>query len=162
MYSCGPDIILIVMFKNIKAYYDKYKSVSLQAIQFGVVGVVTLLIDVLVTYFVHQAGVSAQVASGAGFLSGFFFNFPMNRKKVFNHSKQDRFSLKMQITLYAVLSIFNLILTSWLVGWLAENIMEIQYAKTLVTAVFAVWNFFVFKIFIFSKHHSGEKDTLNT
>ena len=81
----------------------------------------------------------------------------MNRKQVFNHSKDDRFSLKTQIYLYALLSIFNLIATSMMVDVLVKtNILEIQWAKIITTVVFAIWNFLVFKSFIFSKKKHDE------
>ena len=98
------------------------------------------------------------MASGIGFLSGFCVNFPLNRKQVFNHSEDDRFPLKAQIYLYASLSIFNLIATSVTVDVLVStNILEIQWAKIVTTVVFAVWNFLVFKLFIFSKKVSHEE-----
>ena len=82
----------------------------------------------------------------------------MNRKRVFNHSKDDRFSLKSQICLYALLSFFNLMATSTAVDLLVKmNILEIQWAKIVTTIVFAVWNFLVFKLFIFSKKVSHEE-----
>ena len=126
---------------------------------FGIVGITTLLVDTLVTsilyYIVH---LPAFMASGVGFLSGFCVNFPLNRKQVFNHSEDDRFSLKAQIYLYASLSIFNLIATSMAVDVLVStNMLEIQWAKIITTVVFAIWNFLVFKLFIFSKKVSHEE-----
>ena len=124
---------------------------------FGIVGITTLLIDALVTStFYYIAHLPAFMASGIGFLSGFCVNFPLNRKQVFNHSEDDRFSLKTQIYLYASLSIFNLIATSMTVDVLVStNMLEIQWAKIVTTVVFAIWNFLVFKLFVFSK----KKDT---
>ncbi len=129
------------------------KKLIQQLVLFGVVGVVTLIIDTSVTYMLYNfVHLQAFLASGIGFLSGFFFNFPMNRKKVFHHSEDDRFSLHAQIILYAALSIFNLIATSAAVaGLVGLNLLKIQYAKIIVTAIFAVWNFLVFRLFIFSK-----------
>ena len=125
---------------------------------FGIVGVTTLAVDTLVTSILYYiAKMPAFMASGIGFLSGFCVNFPMNRKQVFNHSKDDRFSLKTQIYLYALLSIFNLIATSMMVDVLVKtNILEIQWAKIITTVVFAIWNFLVFKSFIFSKKKHDE------
>lgn len=129
------------------------KKLIQQIVLFGVVGGVTLVIDTSVTYVLYNfAHLPAFLASGIGFLSAFFFNFPMNRKKVFHHSADDRFSLRTQIILYAALSIFNLIATSAAVaGLVGLNLLKIQYAKIIVTAIFAVWNFLVFRLFIFSK-----------
>ena len=135
------------------------KKLVVQIFLFGIVGITTLLVDTLVTsilyYIVH---LPAFMASGVGFLSGFCVNFPLNRKQVFNHSEDDRFSLKAQIYLYASLSIFNLIATSMAVDVLVStNMLEIQWAKIITTVVFAVWNFLVFKLFIFSKKVSHEE-----
>ena len=135
------------------------KKLVVQIFLFGIVGITTLLIDALVTStFYYIAHLPAFMASGIGFLSGFCVNFPLNRKQVFNHSEDDRFPLKAQIYLYASLSIFNLIATSVTVDVLVStNILEIQWAKIVTTVVFAVWNFLVFKLFIFSKKVSHEE-----
>lgn len=134
------------------------KKLVIQILLFGIVGVTTLAVDTLVTSILYYiAKMPAFMASGVGFLSGFCVNFPMNRKQVFNHSKDDRFSLKTQIYLYALLSIFNLIATSMMVDVLVKtNILEIQWAKIITTVVFAIWNFLVFKLFIFSKKKHDE------
>lgn len=133
------------------------RKLIVQIFLFGIVGIITLLIDALVTStFYYIAHLPAFMASGIGFLSGFCVNFPLNRKQVFNHSEDDRFSLKTQIYLYTSLSIFNLIATSMTVDVLVStNMLEIQWAKIVTTVVFAIWNFLVFKLFIFSK----KKDT---
>jgi hypothetical protein cdiviTM7_01485 len=134
------------------------KKLVIQILLFGIVGMATLAVDTLVTSILYYiAKMPAFMASGIGFLSGFCVNFPMNRKQVFNHSKDDRFSLKAQIYLYALLSIFNLIATSMMVDVLVKtNILEIQWAKIITTVVFAIWNFLVFKLFIFSKKKHDE------
>lgn len=135
------------------------KKLVIQMLLFGIVGVTTLAVDTLVTSISYYiAKMPAFMASGIGFLSGFCVNFPMNRKRVFNHSEDDRFSLKSQICLYALLSFFNLMATSTAVDLLVKmNILEIQWAKIVTTIVFAVWNFLVFKLFIFSKKVSHEE-----
>lgn len=136
------------------------KKLVIQILLFGIVGVTTLAVDTLVTSILYYiAKMPAFMASGVGFLSGFCVNFPMNRKQVFNHSKDDRFSLKTQIYLYALLSVFNLIATSMMVDVLVKtNILEIQWAKIITTVLFAIWNFLVFKLFIFSKKRKNISD----
>jgi putative flippase GtrA len=130
----------------------KYSKHIKQVIFFGVVGVVTLLIDLAVTTSLyHLLHFPPYLASGIGFLSGFFFNFPMNRKKVFHHSELDRFSLRTQIAQYIGLCIFNLFMTGILTQLLVHSGVEIAIAKILITAVIAVWNFLLFKLYIFSK-----------
>ncbi|MBF1043418.1 MAG: GtrA family protein, partial [Candidatus Nanosynbacter sp.] len=74
---------------------DNMKNgIFLKIFLFLVVGGITLLIDTSISYILyHNIHLPAFLASGIGFLSGFVFNFPVNRKKVFNHSQYDRFSL---------------------------------------------------------------------
>jgi putative flippase GtrA len=132
-----------------------------QAMMFGVVGVITLLIDLSVTtLFFNVLHFPAFLSSGIGFLSGFFFNFPVNRKRVFKHSKEDRFSLKGQVVLYVALSVFNLTMTSLLVEMLVSiNLVTIGYAKLVATAIIAVWNFLLYRYFIFSGKNSDDIPT---
>ena len=119
---------------------------------FLLIGGVTFLIDVMVTVALYNVfHFPAFIASCAGFLSGFFFNFPMNRKRVFKHSKNDRFSFAFQISAYATLALINLFLTGFLTEFLVTLGTNIAIAKVIVTGIIAVWNFILFKFFIFSK-----------
>src|SRR5689334_15314845 len=125
---------------------EKYRPIIGQMTFFVIVGVVTLGIDVLMTAFCfYILKFPAYLASSVGFLSGFFFNFPMNRKKVFRHESKDRFSLKTQVFFYISLSLFNLLFTSFVVQILVDVGIAIQYAKVIVTAIIAAWNFVLFK-----------------
>lgn len=140
----------------------KYTPLFKQVILFCIVGVVTLCIDVGTSTFLYVVvHLPAYLASGIGFLSGFFVNFPINRKKVFHHSDSDRFSLRLQVVLYVLLCLFNLIVTSFLVNIMVNSgFLAIEYAKILVTMMIAVWNFLLFKLFIFSKRTNEDTPTL--
>lgn len=131
----------------------KHKQTANEVVLFGLVGVATVAVDTAVSWACyHMLGFSPYTASAIGFLSGFVVNFPLNRKRVFKHSENDRFSLHTQIVLYALLSLFNLFATSLIVGLLVNHhLLPIQFAKLVVTAVFAIWNFVWFKVLIFSK-----------
>lgn len=156
IFYLDASILVTTMQNSIQS--EHFRNTIKQIVIFLVVGAITLLIDVTVTRTLYSAfHFPAYLASGIGFLSGFVFNFPMNRKKVFHHSSNDTFSLRVQIFLYAGLSMFNLIATSLAVGLLTDNkVVAIQYAKIIVTAIFAIWNFIVFKFFIFSKRNSAQ------
>ncbi len=135
---------------------NNYLKLTKQITFFVLVGAITFLIDLSVTaalyYLLH---LPAYLSSGIGFLSGFFFNFPMNRKKVFQHSNKDQHSLKIQLILYASLCIFNLIATSGLTElFVSSGLLTIAYAKIVITAFIATWNFIIFKLFIFSKKNA--------
>jgi putative flippase GtrA len=131
----------------------KYMNLIKQAALYGIVGVVTLGIDITVTVIIFNvAHLSAFLASAIGFLSGFFFSFPMNRKKVFHHHANDKFSLHSQIIMYISLAVFNLFATSAMVEFMVTNsLVTISVAKIIVTAAIAVWNFILFRQLIFSK-----------
>lgn len=131
----------------------KYKKLIFQIIFFGIVGVTTLVIDILVTVFLFEVvGLPAYLSAGLGFLSGFFFNFPMNRHKVFRHTPQDRFGIKTQVTMFMALSGFNLLVNGGITELLVSlEIAPIAIAKILITILIAIWNFVLFKLLIFSK-----------
>lgn len=130
----------------------RYGELIKQIIGFVGVGVVTFLIDIIsTTILFYGAHFPAYLASASGFLLGFLFAFPTNRKRVFHHSIHDRYSMKLQVLFYLSLSLFNLIITSAIVEVLVGSEIEIQIAKILVTALIAMWNFLLFKFFIFSK-----------
>lgn len=128
-------------------------SLLWQIILFGLVGGTTLLIDVISSSaFYYIFHFPAYISSGAGFIIGFLFSFPMNRKRVFHHSDKDRFSLKFQVLLYILLSLANLVITSLLVDLLVtQHVTSIQIAKIIMTGLIAIWNFLIFKFFVFSK-----------
>ena len=140
---------------NDRVYLTK-KNIT-QIALFLVVGGVTFLIDLAVTTSLYSLlHLPAYLASAIGFLSGFFFNFPMNRKKVFKHSIHDRFGIKQQIGLYALLSVFNLFATSLIVEILVTIGIDIGISKIAVTILIAIWNFLIFKFFVFSKRNTED------
>ena len=84
----------------------------------------------------------------------------MNRKQVFRHNEHDRFPLKTQIILYVLLSVFNLFATSVAVDALVNfRILEIQWAKVIITAIFAVWNFLVFRLVILPREKMSKENS---
>lgn len=128
------------------------KDFMQQGLLFLLVGGVTFLIDLIVTVALNNLlHLSPYLSSSIGFLSGFVFNFPMNRKKVFKHSINDRFKMTTQIYLYITLCVFNLLVTSVLSEALVLAGLYIGYAKIFITAMISVWNFLIFKYFVFSK-----------
>lgn len=139
-----------------KAKMHKYSRILRQFIFFGIVGVISLIIDVGITTALYDLlHFPAYLASSLGFLSGFLFNFPMNRSKVFKHAKNDKFSLRIQLIMYFALSGFNLLVTGSVVHYLVESVnIHIEYAKIFVTVIIAVWNFALFRLVIFSKNNS--------
>lgn len=137
----------------------KYSKLVKQIFLFGLVGGISFLIDLTVTSLLYNLlHFPAYLAGIIGFLSAFFFNFPINRKQVFKHLKHDRFKLRTQIILYITLSIFNLIMTALILELMVgSRVFSIEVAKIIMTAMIATWNFLLFKFYIFSKKPDAEE-----
>lgn len=132
------------------------KKTVVQVVLFGLVGLGSLLIDLLVTTLLYRrVGFPASISGVCGFLSAFFFNFPINRKHVFHHTDADRFSLKAQVLMFITLSLVNLVITGLAMHLLVEVMsVNVTLAKALTTGAIAVWNFVIMKMVIFSKNKS--------
>ncbi len=116
------------------------------------------MIDLAVTTYLYKnLHFPAYLAGITGFLSSFFFNFPINRKHVFKHGKNDRFTLKTQTILFISLCVFNILMTGVFMEFLV-NVLSVRVgiSKVLITGVIAVWNFMLFKLFIFSKSSTSQ------
>lgn len=62
--------------------------------------------------------------------------------------------MKIQVSLYVALCLFNLLMTAVLMQLLVESdLLRVEVAKVLITALIAVWNFIIFKFWIFSKKY---------
>ena len=140
----------------------KHAKLLKQITLFGVVGGGSLLVDLLVTTSLYDIlHTPAYLAGTAGFLAGFFFSFPINRKHVFKHNDDDRFSVKIQALLYGLLCLFNLTATALIMEVIVTaDLLNISLAKMSVTALIAIWNFLIFKLWIFSKRPYAEVDTM--
>ncbi|MEO5949044.1 MAG: GtrA family protein [Candidatus Saccharimonas sp.] len=123
-----------------------------QIILFGIVGVISLVIDTSVTWFLYEIiAVPVAIASIVGFFSAFAFNFPVNRKRVFHHTDNDRYALHVQIALYAALLFFNAGFTAVAAYLLVKGGLSIVATKILLTALIAIWNFLLFRYVVFAK-----------
>lgn len=137
---------------------QKHQHLIKQLVLFGLVGGTSLLLDVTVTTLAYRWWhIPAGIAGVLGFCSAFFFNFPINRKHVFNHTKNDRFGIKAQVGLYVVLSCINIgataVMMQLAVGSLHSNV---SVSKICTTAIIAAWNFLLFKFYIFAKDKPAE------
>jgi putative flippase GtrA len=129
------------------------KNALKQLVSYGIVGLASFCIDVSLTTAAYDVlRVSPFAAGVVGFVAGFLFGFPVNRKHVFDHTKHDKYSLRTQVTAYAGLCGANLLITGTLTQLLVEDArLRIFVAKVCVTALIAVWNFFILKYLVFSK-----------
>lgn len=141
---------------------SKHRQQLKQLVSFGAIGLGSFALDVAVTTALYDyLHFSPGLAASVGFLSAFFFNFPLNRKHVFSHSQNDRFVLRVQVILYATLSTFNLVMTGVAMQFAVKHAhVQIGVARIVVVGVIAIWNFFILKFLIFSKREVTEVEGL--
>ena len=133
---------------------SKYRKTIKQIILFGLVGVGSLIIDVTITTISYKYfHVPAAISGIFGFIAAFGFNFPLNRKKVFKHENNSKYSLKLQIVFYFILCIFNIIVTAAFMYLLVDRIhLVIFIAKVSTTAFISIYNYFILRFIIFSQN----------
>ncbi len=99
-------------------------------------------IFIILFYFID---ISLTAASVVSFLIGFAVSYLLNRLWVFN----SRMQAKRQLILYSLLAIFNVIIST--IGLiLLSKIIEPAITKIIMVIMIAVWNYFIYKYFIFS------------
>lgn len=123
----------------------------LKQIQFVLTGGLLFIIDYIFSLSAFYIfNLEAAFASAVGFAASFLVGFSINRNIVFKHTQQSRLTVANQVTLYLLLALFNVVISSYLVQLLVDNVAPIEYIKPFVVVVFAVWNYFVLNRYIFS------------
>jgi len=127
------------------------RIIASQFVRFLFVGTMTLLFDAFVTTILYRlVQLAPGLSSAIGFVSGFAINFFGNRGIVFKSSNNFLLSKKMQILSYIALVLFNLSTSSLLIEFLVSRFdMNITILKIVFGAIIALWNFIIYKVFIF-------------
>jgi putative flippase GtrA len=99
---------------------------------------------------VYVVGLPAPQANACAYLVGLGVNFTVNRHAVFRASGPAHHALSRQLTLYALLALANLIVTSALVGLLA-GVVPAYVAKLAVMAVIVPGNYVLYRRHIFAR-----------
>jgi putative flippase GtrA len=85
------------------------------------------------------------VAQPLSFLTGLLISYSLNRAWVFRTGA----SSKIEFMKYAVLAVLNLFASTIIVATLIEIGFAAMVAKLIVIGLVALWNYFVYKNFIF-------------
>ena len=100
---------------------------------------------VMIREMTHWSVAVAQIIS---FIIGFVVSFLLNRQWVFSDSAKKHW--QEQILAYSLLAIVNIGLTATLMVFVVDNLGISQwFAKFVMMAMVAVWNYFIFKKVIF-------------
>jgi len=107
-----------------------------------------------VIFVICTTRIPLETSNIISFTAGFFISFSLNKMWVFTATK----NTARQMLLYFLLSIFNLIVGTFMIWFLVNNICVWQYAaKIIIMILIATWNFFIYKKIIFKSTHS-QKD----
>ena len=100
----------------------------------------------LVVFYILEF--SAVIANTIGFCIGLIISFLLNKLWTFNGSEQ-KHGWKKQAIVYSLLAIFNLLFTNIMIKELVDAGTPGYVAKLILMIVVVLWNFIVFKRFIF-------------
>lgn len=103
-----------------------------------------------VAFFVFYTLLSwpLYVSNSISFCVGLVVSFVLNRTWAFRKDNFDMHHHK-QLVMYVCLALFNLVLTNVIIGVL-HGIMPVLVAKLGAMLCIVVWNFFIFRFFIFA------------
>ncbi len=136
-----------------KTYQSSFvqKIFSLKPLRFFISGGILYVVDVVSTSIAfYSFHLPAWFASAIGFCVSFLVGFLITKNFVFKHNEKSRFGIKLQIALYMLLALLNLVLSSYIVDVAVRTGVRVEVAKTIIVGVMAVWNYFLLNKFIFS------------
>lgn len=124
-----------------------------ETFRFLFVGGLSFVADFGLLWLLHEAfNLDLFISSVVAFVSSFFVNFYLQKLFTFQARKRTARAL----ALYTTLSIFNTLATGIIVTNLESTVIGWQGAKILSVIMISIWNFFIYKFFIFSKPVSEE------
>lgn len=129
----------------------KYADLCKQLIKFGIVGVISTLLDYgLMVLFTEVFGIYYLLSSTLSYAVSLVFNYAASMKYVFR-GKEDMNKVK-EFVIFTVLCLMGMGLNQ-LVLWLIVEKIGISYmiSKIFATAVVMVWNFVTRKLFLEEK-----------
>lgn len=120
--------------------FDKYLSVLIEMVKYGLVSVSALAVDVGLLYaFVEYSGYHHLYAATVSFLCGLAVNYTLARIYVF---KQRRLPLVQEFLCYASIGVIGLLLNDLIILLLVWLGAWYLYAKAVSVAVVFFFNFF--------------------
>lgn len=129
----------------------KYGKLLVQLIKFGIVGVISTLLDYgLMVFFTEVCGIFYLLSSTLSYAISLVFNYAASMKYVFR-GREDRNKIK-EFLIFTVLCLLGMGINQ-LILWLIVEQAGIDYriSKILATLVVMVWNFVTRKLFLEQK-----------
>lgn len=117
-----------------------------RVIRFLVVGALSFGIDLGLLMVLHEvAGVKLWIATPVAFIASLLFNFLLQRRYTFQATNKGPVSAVK----YGALVVFNIFATDLIVLFFADTELTYATGKVVSTVSTMVWNFFIYKYWIF-------------
>ncbi|CAH0255711.1 hypothetical protein SRABI26_03259 [Arthrobacter sp. Bi26] len=127
-------------------------------VKFLVVGGLSFAIDLGLLALLHEVGgVDLWIATPIAFLTSLVFNFFVQKNFTFQSGARAHVSFFK----YGALVVFNVVATDVIVNVIADAGQSYALGKVISTVVTTVWNFLLYKHWIFKAAPAHEGDTVD-
>lgn len=117
-----------------------------RVVKFLIVGVMSFALDLGLLMLLHEgAGVELWLATPVAFITSLVFNFLLQRRYTFQATNKGHVSAFK----YGLLVVFNILATDAIVLLFADTELTYATGKVVSTVSTMVWNFFIYKYWIF-------------
>lgn len=128
------------------------------SIRFLIVGGFTFVVDYGSFFILFTAlNEALYVANSISFTLGLITSFSLNRAWTFSNNNFAK-RVSHQFGSYLVLALTNLLMSNVFVGLLRHIGVNPRIGKIITIAVISIWNFFMYKKFIFTPEKSDSKN----
>jgi putative flippase GtrA len=135
------------MPESIKKYLSK--ALSKQFARYLIAGGTAFATEYLIFLGIFGlTGMSIVISHSLSFLAGLFVSYTLNRQWVFASDSYAK-RISYQMLSYVSLAGFNLIMTNIIINSLVVGGVHPFISKILVMMMVAIWNFLIFRYFIF-------------
>ena len=125
-----------------------------RTVKFLLVGGLSFVVDLGLLVLLHEVcNVGLWIATPIAFIVSLIFNFLMQRSFTFRSTHKPLTSLVK----YLLLVVLNVLATDVIVNWFASADLSYAAGKVVSTVVTMVWNYFIYKYWIFPVASSGKK-----
>lgn len=138
---------------KLKELYEKYKSI----IKFGIVGCINTGVDFITfTLLLSMFGIDKLVCQVSGYSMGIINSFVLNKLWTFN-DKKEKTNTAAQFIKFVVTNMISLGISLVGLNILSNKLyINVYVSKIIVTLFLQVFNYVVYKMFIFKGKGSRE------
>ena len=128
---------------------EKYRTLAVQLLKYGVVGAIAFGVDFGSLWLLHSvAGMHHLLAAAIAFILGLTCNYLLSTAWVFGESRLK--STAAEFTAFALIGVVGLGLNELIIFLAADVVgLQVMVAKLISTALVFFWNFFARRFLLF-------------